>query len=129
MITPLSRLGGTDIAEAINRDATICVATQRLARALHHAWTDLMMEEGRKVWRTPDILPLGAWQHRMVAAMNVRLPEKHAAPLHILEQQQELLTWEQAAMAAGVFNDALQPLQLAAAMMDAHALALSWDLR
>ncbi|MFZ1729787.1 MAG: PD-(D/E)XK nuclease family protein [Bacteroidota bacterium] len=129
MIPPLARLGGSTVVEAIDRGATICVATQRLARALHQAWNDLMLEGKHRVWRTPDIIPLSAWQRRIASELNVRSTDAASEALPILEQQQELLTWEQAALAAGVLSDALQPLQLSAAMMDAHALAVAWDIQ
>ncbi|MBE0644596.1 MAG: PD-(D/E)XK nuclease family protein [Bacteroidetes bacterium] len=128
MISHLSKLGGMEIADAIRRSATVCAATQRLSRALVEAWNGLMREEGRSVWRTPDILPFGAWQRRLNAAYNTHRLQTHASASIILDEQQELLTWEQAASAAGIFGDVLQPLQLSAAMMDAHALAAAWDI-
>lgn len=89
-----------------------------------------MRAEGREVWPTPDILPHHAWLRRLVQADAGRRgggSGPRAVP-RILEEQQELLTWEDAATETGVLVDALQPRQLAAAMMEAHAVALAWDI-
>jgi ATP-dependent helicase/nuclease subunit B len=129
MIPYVTRLGGESVVQAITRGATVCVATQRLAHALHDAWTGLMREQGRIAWRTPDILTLGTWRRRTAMAFDLHRHGSGDEPAHILEQQQELLTWEQAAAAAGVLGDVLQPRQLASAMMEAHAFASAWDIR
>jgi ATP-dependent helicase/nuclease subunit B len=119
---------GEELASAIGRGATVCAATQRLARVLHEAWIERMRAEGREVWRTPDILPFTAWQQGLARAYAARRTVAGEPLPRILEEQQELLTWEQAALAAGVLDGMLQPQQIASAMMEAHALARAWDI-
>ena len=121
---------GATVAAAIHRGATVCTATQRLSRAMHAAWIDRMRDEGREVWPTPDILPYHAWLRRLVQADATRRAGDPNAEPHprILDEQQELLTWEDAASSTGVLDTALQPRPLAAAMMEAHDVALAWDI-
>ncbi|MBR9978909.1 MAG: hypothetical protein KFH87_12560, partial [Bacteroidetes bacterium] len=127
--TDLARLGGREVAEALGRAATVCVSTQRLAHALRHAWSERMHAEGARVWRTPDILPLTAWQRRLTErSATMDAGNGGEAPV-ILEQQQELIVWEQAAASAGVLDEVLQPRAIASAMMEAHALATGWAVR
>lgn len=124
--TVLARLGGKNVADAIARAATVCVATQRLAHALRSAWSEHMHAEGVQVWRTPDILPLTAWQRRLTERSATMDPGACSDVPANLEQQQELIVWEQAAASAGVLDDVLQPRAIASAMMEAHALATGW---
>ena len=87
-----------------------------------------MRAEGREVWRTPDILPFTAWQKRLVRSWAAMRTAAGKPLPRLLEEQQELLTWEQATLAAGVLEGTLQPQQIASAMMEAHALARAWDI-
>lgn len=128
MIPSFATPEGEELAGAIGRGATVCAATQRLARVLNEAWTARMRAEGREVWRTPDILPFTAWQQRLVRSHAARRAAAGKPLPRLLEEQQELLTWEQAALAAGVLDGVLQPQQIASAMMDAFALARAWDI-
>ncbi|MDX9758283.1 MAG: hypothetical protein RBU27_03900, partial [Bacteroidota bacterium] len=130
MTSSFSSPAGEAIAAAIGRGATVCTATQRLARALHAGWIERMRADGRDVWPTPDILPYNAWLHRLVQSDTGRRMGhgRPGVPPRILQEQQELLTWEDAATAVGVLDAALQPRQLAAALMEAHAVALAWDI-
>ena len=119
---------GMQLAASLERGATVCVSTQRFARMLAEAWDARLHAQGRRVWRTPDILPLAAWQRRLATELGLRRAAAgHPLP-QLLGEQQELLTWEQAAAESGVLDDLLQPQQLATAMMNARALASDWDI-
>lgn len=120
---------GIILASALERGAVVCVSTQRLARVLRHAWQNRLRAQGQEAWRSPDILPLSAWQRRLAAALEMKRAGEGRPLPGVLAEQQELLTWEQAAGESGVLDGVLQPLQLAAAMMDAHTLAELWDIR
>jgi hypothetical protein len=49
------------VPATIERGGTVVVPSQQRAEALHRAYAAQALASGRKVWPTPDVLPLEVW--------------------------------------------------------------------
>ncbi len=52
------------IQTGLEQGGTVITANRRLSMELGRQYAYLMLDEGRTVWKTPDILPWGAWVRR-----------------------------------------------------------------
>lgn len=89
-----------EIFSALESGATLITVNRRLARSFARVFHLRQTEQGRAVWRPPDILPLDAFLDR---AWNDRLWRDAGDALVLLSPLQEEMIWEQVirASAAG----------------------------
>ena len=75
---------------ALQDGATLVTANKRLSRALVRRFDMAQTAAGRAAWRSPDILPLGAWLRRCFEEQ----VQRHGDPRLLLGDQQRRLVWE-----------------------------------
>ncbi len=80
---------------ALESGATVITASRRLARVLSQAFHAFEREQGRSVWKTPDILPMDAFLGREWRNYVLRRSVKPEACPTLLDALQEQAVWEQ----------------------------------
>src|SRR5260370_8725632 len=77
----------------VEAGATIVPSTGRLARVLTHEFHLQQKEQGRSVWKTPDILPLDAFLQRIWREWVMRGAQADCPQL--LSSLQDQMVWDQ----------------------------------
>ncbi len=113
----------------INDGATIVTATHRLAREYRQQYDLAQMHEGKLVWETVDILPLGAWVTRCWQRARVH----DTNPATLIDDLQINTIWEEIIQDdinrfAGDDELLWNVSPTAKAAMDAWKLAMNWDI-
>jgi ATP-dependent helicase/nuclease subunit B len=104
----------------VEAGATIITSSGRLARVLTQQFHRHQKEIGRSVWKTPDVLPLGAFLSRIWREWVLRGTQPDSPAL--LSQLQEQMVWEQVIRQTPEGSSLLQIPQTAK-----HAMA-AWEL-
>jgi len=117
-----------DLLSALSSGALVLTANQRLARNLMLAHGMRQRAAGVEVWRTPEVMPLGAW---LAARWNEYADEAgecgEQCPV-VLGPAQELALWEQI-VARSVEGEALFQVHATAQVaLEAWNLSLQWRL-
>ncbi|MGH8143308.1 MAG: hypothetical protein ACREU2_12415, partial [Steroidobacteraceae bacterium] len=97
-----------ELIEHIGRGGTVIVPSRQRAAALRLAHSAAMLEAGKSIWASPDILPWNAWIERGLSEARVRaqaLPRR----LSILD---DWLLWRAAVCEAAAGREILAPEQL-----------------
>ncbi len=82
-----------DIGEAIEHGQTVVVPSRQRSQAVHLACAAAALGGGRRVWATPDVLPLEGWIGREIerrAVLGDKVPR-------LLTSAEEWLLWRQSA--------------------------------
>ncbi len=95
------------LQSALESATTIVTAQPRQAFAIRTAWGEHQRRLGRRVWSTPDVLPLSAWLARdwsqaLASETGSSLPT-------LLSPAQERTIWEQVVQASARHHDFLHP--------------------
>ena len=115
----------TDLNEVIGRGGTVIVPSRQRAHAARLAHAAAELGSGRRVWATPDILPLDAWLTREV--------ERHAAAAggslpRLLSPAEDWLLWRQCAAEATGELELVNRSALAEGLRRANALAAEFAI-
>ena len=115
----------TDLNEVIRRGGTVIVPSRQRAHAARLAHAAAELGSGRRVWATPDILPLDAWLTREV--------ERHAAAAggslpRLLSPAEDWLLWRQCAAEATGELELVNRSALAEGLRRANALAAEFAI-
>ncbi len=79
------------LLESIDAHTTVLTVNQRLAREIRLAMASRAAARGVAVWRTPDVMPVGAWVER---GWNDYLDTGDDPPVVLLTGAQERALWE-----------------------------------
>ena len=109
---------------AIESGATLITASRRLARVLTGEFHNHQRAQGRSVWNTPDILPLGAFLAR-AWSNSVRGGGLGGT---LLDPLQEQVVWEQAIRESPAGESLLRLPETAQRAMDAWQLVQAYRL-
>lgn len=82
----------TGIGRVLRVGRTLLVPSRQRAHALHLAHAAAQLEAGRRVWTTPDVLPLDAWIAREIEARALR-----ASVPRVLSRAEDWLLWRECA--------------------------------
>jgi probable DNA repair protein len=104
----------------------IITANARLALVLRHSYDSHQIENGRKAWTTPDILPIGAWLERSWHSWIYRTNVTN--PVQLLSTSQERAVWEGIVSRSDAGNELLQIAPTAEAAAAAWGLAHAWKV-
>jgi ATP-dependent helicase/nuclease subunit B len=113
-----------DVLSAIEEGGTVVVPSQQRAEAVHRAYAAHALAGGRKVWPTPDVLPLEVWATKEIerrCASGERLSR-------LLTPAEDWLLWRQC---TGPLTDEMQLVArgpLADALRRAHQLAIEYGI-
>jgi ATP-dependent helicase/nuclease subunit B len=113
-----------DIFEAIEQGVSVVVPSRQRAQAVRLAYAAATLASNRRVWATPDVLPLDAWLAR---ELDRRAAAGHAVP-RILSAAEEWLLWRQAAAQLTHDLDLISRGPLSDALRHASRTALEYRL-
>jgi len=118
----------TELLKKLDVDTTLVTGNQRLAVSIRHGWDQRAVEQGLKVWESPEILPWSAWlQHSFKQAAYADSSSRDNVPV-LLNQLQEKLLWEQVINKSGIETSLLQLSSTASKAADAWNLFHEWQL-
>jgi probable DNA repair protein len=112
------------VLSAIEEAGTVVVPSQQRAEAVHRAYAAHALASGRRVWPTPDVLPLEVWATKEIerrCASGERLSR-------LLTPAEDWLLWRQC---TGPLTDEMQLVArgpLADALRRAHQLAIEYGI-
>jgi len=109
---------------AVESGATVITASRRLARVLTQEFHARQREQGRSVWNTPDVLPLGAFLAR-AWGNSVRGGGPGGT---LLDPRQEQVVWEQAIRESPAGESLLRLPETAQRAMEAWQLVQAYRL-
>lgn len=113
-----------DVLDAIEQGGSVIVPSQQRAEAVHRAYAAHALASGRKVWPTPDVLPLEVWATKEIerrCASGERLSR-------LLTAAEDWLLWRQC---TGPLTDEMQLVArgpLADALRRAHQLSVEYGI-
>lgn len=117
------------ISAIVQRGGTVVVPSRQRAHALRLAHAAAQLAQGKRVWTSPDALPLEAWQIREI--------ERYAAGIgsggggrvpRLLSPAEEWLLWRQCTAAATGDLDLVNRAALAQSLRRASRLAAELDI-
>lgn len=120
----------SEIREHLERGGTILVPTRQRAAALRLAYSVAMLNAGRKVWSSPDVLPWSAWVERSLTEARARgepVPRRLSATGDWLLWREAM---REAAAAAAAGHEILAPeglidsVRRALGLLEDHVLEL-----
>ena len=115
----------TDLRETLQQGGTLVVPSPQRAHAARLAYASAQLRDGRRVWKSPDILSVDAWLTREIEgysrSADARLPR-------LLSSTEEWLLWRQSAAAATDEWDLVNRSALAEALRAASALAADFNI-
>jgi probable DNA repair protein len=114
--------------DALEQEATVVTANQRLARNLVVAFAAAQQCKGRQVWETPDILPWPAWIARSWASWFDGAFDMDVAPPTLLTPEQEQAVWETVIQQCERDKPLLNVPAAASLASEAWSLWRSWRL-
>src|SRR5579871_864135 len=82
----------SDVVSALENGGSIITAGRRLARALHQEFISHQRCAGKTVWKTPDILPVGAYLRQLWSDW---ISTGEGEKSRLLSPAQEQIVWEQ----------------------------------
>lgn len=111
----------------IRAGGTVVVPSRQRAHAIRLGYSAAQLAAGRRVWASPDVLPLEAWLTREVEALAAT---RHSdAPLpRLLSPAEEWLLWRQATAEATGDLELINRAALADTLRRADALATEFDI-
>jgi len=112
------------LAEDLEAGATLVVPSRQRATVLRLAHARLQLEQGRELWRTPDVLAFGTWLEREVA----RAAEAGTPVPRILRSAEEWLLWREAAADATEGTDVLLTDSLTESLQRAAYRLYEWRI-
>ncbi len=108
------------LADTLGAGATLVVPSRQRAHAVRLAYAARQLAAGKRVWKSPDILPFEAW------CVRERQPRTHvldANTLRLLAPGEEWLLWREAAAEAARHLELLQLEALAEGLQQSCARA------
>ncbi len=115
----------TELREVVKQGGTVVVPSRQRAHAARLAHAAAELAAGRRVWATPDILPVEAWLTREVeryaAAAGTAVPR-------LLSPAEEWFLWRQCAAAATGDLELVNRGALAEALRRASAIAADFGI-
>lgn len=103
---------------------TLVTVNRRLAAELRRRIEDAHIEQGLRVWPSPDVLPWSAWLQRLYH----QLLDRGGCDLDLLDPTQEALIWEEVIAEHPDGPNLLRPGAAAASARTAHQLLHDWYL-
>jgi ATP-dependent helicase/nuclease subunit B len=115
----------TELIEVVKQDGTVVVPSRQRAHAARLAHAAAELAAGRRVWATPDILPVDAWLTREI--------ERYAATSganvpRLLSPAEEWFLWRQCAAEATGELELVNRGALAEALRRASAIAADFEI-
>ncbi|MGH8209655.1 MAG: hypothetical protein ACREU6_08675, partial [Steroidobacteraceae bacterium] len=115
----------TELNEVIKQGGTVVVPSRQRAHAARLAYAAAELRRGRRVWATPDILPVQAWLTREV--------ERYAATAgtavpRLLSPAEEWFLWRECAAQATGELELVNRGALAEALRRASAIAADFGI-
>lgn len=101
----------------LEQGGSVITASQRLARYCHHAYALAQVEQGRRAWATPDILPWQAWLQRCWDSRAAGARDQL-----LLNASQQLVLWQRIIEASSWSRLLLQPAHAAERVQEAWSL-------
>ena len=113
---------------ALESGATVITASRRLARVLTQEFHAGQREQGRSVWNTPDILPLGAFLKRSWWNYVRAADAGRETCATLLDDLQEQVVWEQVIRESPAGDSLLRIPETALRAMEAWQLVQAYRL-
>lgn len=117
------------LLEFLDNDTTFVTVNRRLARAVTDAYAERQIAQGKRAWRTPDVIPFSAWVER---SWRTCVEHREEARVSLLRSSQQRMLWEQVIRQhAPPGDDQDAPLAASAAARSAHdayALINAWRI-
>ena len=113
---------------ALESGATVITASRRLARVLTQGVHAGQREQGRSVWNTPDILPLGAFLKRSWWNYVRATDAGRETCATLLDELQEQVVWEQVIRESPAGDSLLRIPETAVRAMEAWQLVQAYRL-
>lgn len=113
-----------DVHEAVEQGLSVVVPSRQRAQAVRLAYAATALARGRRVWATPDVLPLDAWLARELersAAGGADVPR-------ILAPAEEWLLWRQATAQLTNDLDLISRGPLSDSLRQSSRLALEYGI-
>jgi ATP-dependent helicase/nuclease subunit B len=115
----------TEIDDVLEQGGTVVVPSRQRAHAVRLAYAAAQLSRGRRVWSTPDILPVEAWLTREI--------ERYAATVgtdvpRLLSPAEEWFLWRQCAAEATGELELVNRGALAEALRRASAIAADFGI-
>ena len=109
---------------------TVVTATRQRAHALRLAYAARELRHGRRVWRSPDVLPVSGWLMREVERGALEAAAEGHTP-RLLTAAEEWFLWRESAAQAGAELELVNRAALADGLLRASRLAaeLALDVR
>lgn len=114
----------TELNEVLNQGGTVVVPSRQRAHAARLAYAAAELAGGRKVWATPDILPVEGWLTREIE----RYAAGTAAIPRLLSPAEEWFLWRQCAAEATRELELVNRGALAEALRRASAIAADFGI-
>ncbi|MFW5874844.1 MAG: hypothetical protein ACOCUC_01275, partial [bacterium] len=117
--------------ERLARGAVLATATRRLSRSMAVQYADHRISGGDEAWRTPDILPFGAWLSRFFRdyLWFSRTAEISGEDLlHLLDDFRETLVWERIITESDAGGELLGVSETARTVREAWGLCREWKV-
>ena len=111
-----------ELRTVIERHGTVVVPSPQRAEAARQAYAAEALGAGRRVWRSPDILPLEAWLSREIG----RVAAGDADVPRLLSPAEQWLLWRQATAHATASLDLVARAPLAEGLRRADQLAFEF---
>lgn len=113
-----------DISQTLAAGGALVTPSGQRAEALRLAYAVSALAAGRRVWSTPDVLPLDAWLAREVA----RHGASDAALPRLLSPAEDWLLWREVTAALTADLDLMARAPLAESLRRADRLAFEFDI-
>ena len=115
----------TDLTEILEQGGTLVVPSRQRAHAARLAYAAAELRDGRRVWKSPDILSVDAWLTREIEecaqSPDARLPR-------LLSPAEDWLLWRQSTARATAEWDLVNRSALAEGLRRASALAADFGI-
>ncbi len=108
----------------ISNDLTILTPNRRLAATLHKIYQQQQLKHDKKVWQTPDILPIHNWFLRCYEESLIT----DLKPQMILSASQEAFIWEDIIKKFPTSNQLLHITKMIDAVQAAWTLVKQWKI-
>src|SRR5690554_2733056 len=110
--------------QLVTQGYTLVTPTSRLARYLQFRYTSVQIQQGKKTWETPDILPWNAWLQRSWDDITLA----NDTGLLLLSTQQQLLIWQEIIGKSSYASGLLHTAATARQVMQAWQLCRQWEI-
>jgi len=116
----------TDLNQRVQEGGTLLVPSRQRAHAARLAYAASQLNSGKRVWKTPDILPVEVW---LIREIERRAAEAGADWPRLLSPAEEWLLWRQCTAEATETLDLLNRGAVAEGLRRASALAADFQIK